>query len=147
MEVKAIARQQRISPMKAREVAREIQGLPVSRALDLLNFTPKKAATMIGRTLKSAVANAEHNHDLDANTLVVKTAVVGEARALARITPRARGSASPIKRRSSHITIILTDEVQAPGRAPRQPAAKNQRPRKPRRPASQDTQDSAGQPE
>ena len=128
MEVKAIARQQRISPMKAREVAREIQGLSVSRALDLLNFTPKKAATMIGKTLKSAVANAEHNHELDANTLVVKTAVVGEAKALSRITPRARGSASPIKRRSSHITIILSDEIEIPTRttkpAGRKPAAK-----------------------
>jgi large subunit ribosomal protein L22 len=121
MEVKAIARQQRISPMKAREVAREIQGLSVSRALDLLNFTPKKAATLIGKTLKSAVANAEHNHDLDANSLMVKTAVIGEARSIARITPRARGSASPIKRRSSHITIILSDEIQSPERTTKRP--------------------------
>lgn len=124
MEVRAIARQQRISPMKAREVAREIQGLPVSRALDLLNFTPKKAATLIGKTLKSAVANAEHNHELDANSLIVKTAVVGEGRALSRITPRARGSASPIRRRSSHITIVLSDEIEMPARKTKSAARK-----------------------
>lgn len=114
MEVRAIARQQRISPLKAREVAREIQGLTASRALDLLNFVPKKAATLIGKTLKSAVANAEHNNGLEPNTLVVKSAIVTEARSLARITQRAKGSASPIKRRSSHITIVLTDEIPVP---------------------------------
>lgn len=113
MEVRAIARQQRISPLKAREVAREIQGLPVSRALDIVNFTPKKAAVMVGKTLKSALANASHNHSLDINNLVVKTAVVSEAKALARFTPRARGSGAPIKRRSSHITVVLTDEFTA----------------------------------
>lgn len=111
MEVRAIARQQRISPMKVREVTREIQGQPVSRALDICNFTPKKAARLVGKTLKSAIANAENNHELDVNTLVVKTAVVGEGIALRRITPRARGSASAIRRRSSHITIILSDET------------------------------------
>ncbi len=114
MEVRAIARQQRISPLKAREVAREIQGLTASRALDLLNFVPKKAATLIGKTLKSAVANAEHNNGLEPNTLVIKSAIVTEARSLARITQRAKGSASPIKRRSSHITIVLTDEIPVP---------------------------------
>jgi large subunit ribosomal protein L22 len=124
MEVKAIARQQRLSPMKAREVAREIQGLSVSRALDILNFTPKKAATLVGKTLKSAVANAEHNHEMDANSLVVKTAVVGEGRSLSRITPRARGSASPIKRRSCHITIILSDEIEPPSRATKKSSRK-----------------------
>lgn len=114
MEVRAIARQQRISPLKAREVAREIQGLSASRALDLLNFVPKKAATLIGKTLKSAVANAEHNNGLEPNSLVIKSAIVTEARHLARITQRAKGSASPIKRRSSHITIVLTDEIPVP---------------------------------
>ena len=113
MEVRAIARQQRISPLKAREVAREIQGLSASHALDLLNFVPKKAATLIGKTLKSAVANAEHNNGLEPNSLTVKSAIVTEARHLGRINQRAKGSASPIKRRSSHITIVLTDEIPA----------------------------------
>jgi large subunit ribosomal protein L22 len=121
MEVRAIARQQRISPLKAREVAREIQGLSASRALDVLNFVPKKAATLIGKTLKSAVANAEHNNGLEPNSLVVKSAIVTEARHLGRITQRAKGSASPIKRRSSHITIVLTDEI--PVTEPKQKSA------------------------
>lgn len=114
MEVRAIARQQRISPMKAREVAREIQGLAASRALDLLNFTPKKAAILIGKTLKSAVANAAHNYSLDTDRLVVKSATVTEGQAFKRITPRARGSASAIRRRNSHITIVLSDEIAPP---------------------------------
>jgi large subunit ribosomal protein L22 len=113
MEVKAVSKQQRISPMKAREITREIQGLPVSRALDICNFTPRKAAMMVGKTLKSAIANAEHNHGLDANSLIVKTAVVGTAQTLHRHTPRAKGSASPIKRRCSHITVVVADVVQA----------------------------------
>lgn len=129
MEVRAIARQQRISPMKAREVAREIQGLAASRALDLLNFTPKKAAILIGKTLKSAVANAAHNYNLDTDRLVVKSAIVTEGQSLKRITPRARGSASVIKRRHSHITIVLSDEIEPPvsrsarGRAQEAPAS------------------------
>jgi large subunit ribosomal protein L22 len=127
MEARAIARQQRISPMKVREVTREIQGLPISRALDICNFTPRKAARLVGRTLKSAIANAENNHEMDVNSLVVKTAVVGEGRALHRVTPRARGSASTIKRRSSHITIVLSDEIEVPTRADRSPPRKKAR--------------------
>ena len=111
MEVRAIAKQQSISPFKAREVAREIQGLSVAKALDILNFTPKKAAELIGKTLKSAIANAEHNYELDASALIVKTAVVGDGQSIKRITPRARGSASAIKHRRSHITIIVSDDV------------------------------------
>jgi large subunit ribosomal protein L22 len=113
--------------MKAREVAREIQGLPISRALDICNFTPRKAARFVGKTLKSAIANAENNHEMDVNSLVVKTAVVGEGRALHRVTPRARGSASTIKRRSSHITIILSDEIKVPTRAERSTRSKQRR--------------------
>ncbi len=119
MEVRAIARQQIISPMKAREVAREIQGLPVSKALDILNFTPKKAALLLGKTLKSAIANATHNHEADANALVVKSATVTEGQTLHRITPRARGSASPIRRRRSHITIVVSDEIEIVTRGPK----------------------------
>jgi large subunit ribosomal protein L22 len=69
---------------------------------------------LIGKTLKSAVANAEHNNGLAPNSLVVKSAIVTEARHLARITQRAKGSASAIKRRSSHITIVLSDEIPLP---------------------------------
>jgi large subunit ribosomal protein L22 len=111
MEVRSIYRYARISPFKVREVTREIQGLPVSAALDLLSFTPKKAALLIGKTLKSAVANAENNANLKVDGLVVKEAVVGEGPSLKRIMARARGSASGIIKRTSHIRIVLTDEI------------------------------------
>ncbi|MFV1994140.1 MAG: 50S ribosomal protein L22 [Verrucomicrobiales bacterium] len=104
----------RVSPLKVRDVTREIQGLPVSRALDILNFTPRKGAFLVGKTLKSAIANAENNHDLAADALTIKEAVVGSGRSLKRFKPRARGSASPIKKRTSHIYITLTDEVEIP---------------------------------
>src|ERR1700759_1946236 len=114
----------RISPFKAREVTREIQGLPVSAALDILAFTPKKAATLVAKTLKSAVANAENNNDLRVDTLVVKEAVIGEGPTLKRFTPKARGSAGPIRKRTSHIRIVLTDEIEIKTLEPRKPAAR-----------------------
>ncbi len=111
MEVRSIYRYARISPFKVREVTREIQGLPVSAALDLLAFTPKKAAFLIGKTLKSAIANAENNANLKPDGLVVKEATVGEGPTLKRIMARARGSASRILKRTSHIRIVLSDEI------------------------------------
>ena len=111
MEVRSIYRYARISAFKVREVTREIQGLPVSAALDVLAFTPKKAAFLINKTLKSAIANAENNANLKAEGLVVKEAIVGEGPTIKRIMARARGSASPILKRTSHIRIILTDEI------------------------------------
>ena len=111
MEVRSTFRYARISPFKAREVTREIQGLPVSAALDLLAFTPKKAAFLIGKTLKSAIANAENNANLKPDGLVVKEAIVGEGPTLKRIMARARGSASGILKRTSHIRIVLSDEI------------------------------------
>jgi len=112
MEVRSIYKYARISPFKAREVTREIQGLPVSAALDLLTFTPKKAAFLISKTLKSAIANAENNANLKSDGLVVKEAIVGEGPTLKRIMARARGSASRILKRTSHIRIVLSDEIQ-----------------------------------
>ena len=111
MEVRSTYKYARISPFKVREVTREIQGLPVSAALDVLAFTPKKAAFLIGKTLKSAIANAENNANLKPDGLVVKEATVGEGPTLKRIMARARGSASRILKRTSHIRIVLTDEV------------------------------------
>ncbi|PYL21817.1 MAG: 50S ribosomal protein L22 [Verrucomicrobia bacterium] len=111
MEVRSIYKYARISPFKVREVTREIQGLPVSAALDLLAFTPKKAAFLIGKTLKSAIANAENNANLKPDGLVVKEAIVGEGPTLKRIMPRARGSASRVLKRTSHIRIVLSDEI------------------------------------
>jgi large subunit ribosomal protein L22 len=111
MEVRSIYKYARISPFKVREVTREIQGLPVSAALDLLAFTPKKAAFLIVKTLKSAIANAENNANLKPDGLVVKEAIVGEGPTLKRIMARARGSASRILKRTSHIRIVLSDEI------------------------------------
>ena|SRR5437867_3806774 len=119
MEVRSIYKYARISPPKVREVVREIQGLPVSAALDVLAFTPKKAAFLIGKTLKSAVANAENNANLKADGLVVKEAIVGEGPRLKRIMARARGSTSRILKRTSHIRIVLSDEIQVETRETR----------------------------
>jgi large subunit ribosomal protein L22 len=119
MEVRSIYRYAKISPFKAREVTREIQGLPVSAALDIVAFSPKKAAALINKTLKSAVANAENNANLRVDGLVVKEAVVGEGPTMKRMMPRARGSGSRILKRSSHIRIVLTDEIEIKTRATR----------------------------
>ncbi len=110
MEVKSIHKYARISAFKARQVAREIQGKPVGEALDLCRFTPLKAARLFENTLKSAVANAENNNNLRAATLIVKEATVGEGPTIKRYTSRARGSGSMIRKRTSHIRVILTDE-------------------------------------
>jgi large subunit ribosomal protein L22 len=126
MQVKSIYRFARISAFKAREVTREIQGLPATDALDILRFTPKKAALLVTKTLKSAIANAENNNNLNVSTLVVKEAVVGEGATFKRSQPKARGSAGPIRKRTSHIRIILTDEIEIKRR---EPAAKTKKPR------------------
>src|SRR6059036_4248382 len=112
MEVRATYRYAKISPFKAREITREIQGLPVSAALDVVAFSPKKAAALINKTLKSAVANAENNANLKVDGLVVKEAIVGEGPTMKRMMARARGSASRILKRTSHIRIILSDEIE-----------------------------------
>jgi large subunit ribosomal protein L22 len=117
MEVRSIYKYARISPFKVREVTREIQGLPVSAALDILAFTPKKAAFLINKTLKSAIANAENNANLKADGLIVKEAVVGEGPTFKRMITRARGSGARILKRTSHIRIVLTDEKMAKAEA------------------------------
>jgi large subunit ribosomal protein L22 len=115
MEFRAEYKNAKVSPKKARDVAREIQGMQVSDAINALTFTPRKAARFLNKTLKSAVANAgniseekpELNIDIEA--LMVKEAVVNDGRTLRRYKPRARGSAGPIRRRQSHLTIVISD--------------------------------------
>jgi large subunit ribosomal protein L22 len=131
MQVKASYRYARISAFKCREVTREIQGRPVAAALDIVAFSPKKAATLVQKTLKSAVANADDlkaNNaafkDLNVGNLVVKEAVVGEAPTIKRFRAKARGSAGSIRKRTSHIFITLTDEVEIKQRAAKKTAAK-----------------------
>jgi len=139
MKVLSILRNAKISAFKCREVTREIQGMPVAAALDLLAFTPKKAAGLISKTLKSAIANAENNNNLRADKLVVQEAVVGEGPTLKRFQPKARGSAGPIRKRSSHIRITVTDEIEIKlSRRAKAARAKNAaKPTKPRRVASE----------
>src|SRR3954465_13549704 len=103
MQVRSTYRYAKISPFKVREVTRAIQGLPVSAALDLVAFSPKKAAGLIEVGLKSAVANAENNANLRVVVLVVKEATVGEGPPQKRMMTRARGSESEILKRRSHI--------------------------------------------
>ena len=125
MEVKSTYKYARISPKKARDVARAIQGMPVSEALDALAYTPRKAAELIGKTLKSAVANAENNHELIADDLTIKEATVGDGPTFKRFKPRARGSAGAIRKRTSHLYIILTDEEEIP-----EPRERSSKPKK-----------------
>ncbi|MFO7728468.1 MAG: 50S ribosomal protein L22 [Desulfonatronovibrio sp.] len=110
METRAIARYIRTSPRKARIVARNVQGKPVEDALNILKFTPKKAAGLIGKVLHSALANAEQNTSLDIDNLFVKRIIIDEGPTWKRIKPRAMGRANRILKRTSHITVIV-DEI------------------------------------
>ena len=111
MEITATTKYIKMSPTKARDLANEIKGLPVSDALFITEFNARKAAIQIGKTLKSALANAEHNQGLTADQLIVKNAIVNGGPMMKRYRPRARGSASPIQKKTSHITIVLSDQV------------------------------------
>jgi large subunit ribosomal protein L22 len=110
MEIQALTRYARMSPKKVREVARVIQGRPASEAMDLVRFIPRKSARLIAKTLKSAIANAENNNELSVEDLVVARATVEEGPVLKRFKAAARGSASPRKKRMSHIRIVLSDK-------------------------------------
>jgi large subunit ribosomal protein L22 len=113
MDVSATTKFVRISPTKARDIAARLTGLSAEDALKVTGLSPRKAARAIGKTLKSAIANAESNASLAVNSLSVKKACVDEGPRLRRYWPRARGSASPITKRTSHIMIVLTDGVDA----------------------------------
>ncbi len=99
-----------MSAQKMREVVRQIQGLPALEAQAVLKFVPRKGARLVAKTLDSAIANAENNNQLKAETLRVKEAVAGTATTIKRFTPKARGSAGPILKRRCHIKITLSDE-------------------------------------
>jgi large subunit ribosomal protein L22 len=109
MKVKAHNKFVRQSPYKVRLVLDLVRGLPVEEAEHVLRLTNRAAATPIVKTLKSAVANAEHNHALDAEDLVVAEAYADEGPTLRRFKPRARGRATRIDKRTSHITIVVSD--------------------------------------
>jgi len=109
MEVTAVSKYVRLSPTKARDLARRVQGLPVAQALEIVDLSARKAAFFLGKTLKSAVANAENNAELAVDTLHVKEAVVDVGPQLRRYWPRARGMVSPIRKRMCHIRVVLSD--------------------------------------
>lgn len=114
MEARAITKYQRISAFKARDVARLIQGKPAVDALALVDLIPRKAARLIGKTLRSAIANAENDEETGGVTvdrLVVKEAVIGEGPTMRRYRPKARGMAGRIRKRTSHIRVVVTDEI------------------------------------
>lgn len=110
MEVQAITRNVRMSAQKMREVTRQIQGLGALNAQAILAVVPRKSARLVGKTLKSAIANAENNHGLRPEKLRIKEAVAGTATSMKRFTPKSRGSAGPIIKRNCHIKITLSDE-------------------------------------
>ncbi|BCV38504.1 MULTISPECIES: 50S ribosomal protein L22 [Shewanella] len=109
MEVLAKHRFARTSPQKARLVADQIRGLPVSKALEILTFSPKKAAVLVKKVLDSAIANAEHNEGADIDELKVGKVFVDEGPTMKRIMPRAKGRADRIMKRTSHITVVVSD--------------------------------------
>jgi large subunit ribosomal protein L22 len=107
MEVKAIARYQQISPRKCRLVADMVRGQGVEDALAVLDYTHKKAARFVAKTLRSAVANAENNNNIDVDTLFIKTIMVDPGPTAGRFRPRAQGRATAIRKRTSHITVVV----------------------------------------
>ena len=109
-KVRATAKHVRVSPTKVRQVARLIQGMPALEAATMLEFTDKAAARPLLKCLNSAIANAENNDGLDPEDLVVHSAVADEGPTLKRYQPRAMGRAYRIRKRSTHITVIVAAE-------------------------------------
>lgn len=108
-EVRALAKDSQISPQKARLMADEIRGLPVGRALAILSLSPKKGAKLIEKVLKSAIANAEQNHGMDVDELVVSTARVDAAQTLKRWRPKGMGRIRKRYKRRSHLMVAVSE--------------------------------------
>ncbi len=109
METYAIAKYVRISPLKINYICAEIRGMQVDKALALLKLTPKRGAKALEKVLASAVANAENNFNLDREKLYVKKAYANDGPTMKRIRPKAKGSAYPILKRSSHIGVVVAE--------------------------------------
>jgi len=112
MQVRAVTKYVRLSPQKCRLVVDQIRSKSVDRALEILQFSTKKAAHPVKKTLESAIANAEHNNGSDIDELKVKTVMVDEGPVLKRWRPRAKGRATPIMKRTCHITVVVEDDEQ-----------------------------------
>ena len=111
MEVKAISRYVRISPQKVRKIAGAIKGKPVETGLGILKFMPQKAAGLVEKAVRSAAANADHNHGVDVDSLVINNLIVDQGPTLKRFRARARGRGARILKRTSHITVILAEDA------------------------------------
>ncbi|MBS0631028.1 MAG: 50S ribosomal protein L22 [Verrucomicrobia bacterium] len=109
MEVQALTRYARMSPKKMRDISRIIQGRKAVEAAEYLALIPRKSARLIGKTLKSAIANAENNNNLSADSLTVKLALIECGPVLKRFKAGARGTAMPRRKKMSHIRIVLSD--------------------------------------
>jgi large subunit ribosomal protein L22 len=113
MQVRAVAKRVRVAPQKARLVADLVRGKPVAEALDILTFSNQKSAGLVRKVLESAIANAENNEAADVDELRVAEIFVDQGFTLKRIKPRAKGRADRILKRTSHITVTVTDEAAA----------------------------------
>ena len=120
----AIARNIRVSPRKLNLVAQQIRGQRVDRALNVLTFSQKRIASVVKKTLQSAIANAENNHDLDVDDLIVKEASVGKNLVMKRFHARARGNAGGIEKFFSQITIVVEEKREEKKAEAAAPAAK-----------------------
>ncbi len=109
MEVKAIAKDTGVSPRKVRPLVDMVRGKKVDEALTILKFTPTPTARVVAKVVKTAAANAENNYEMTPADLKIVSIFADEARTLKRFRPRSRGRASPILKRSSHITVIVAE--------------------------------------
>jgi large subunit ribosomal protein L22 len=111
METSAKLKYARFSAQKARLVADQVRGLPIEKAMDILEFSPKRAASHVKKVLMSAVANAEHNHAADIDDLVISSIYVNEGPTFKRMRPRAKGRGMQILKRTCHIVVSVSDEL------------------------------------
>jgi large subunit ribosomal protein L22 len=109
VEVRAVAKNVRMTPRKVRLVGAAVKGKPVGEALAMLRFMPHRAATPIFKAVKSAAANAENVHDMDPGALYVVNVYADEGRTLRRFRAKARGRVGPLLKRSSHITVVVSE--------------------------------------
>lgn len=110
MQAKAVAKSVRIAPRKVRLVIDLIRGKNIGEAIAILNLTQRGASPVVEKVLKSAVANAEHNYEMDTDNLIVSEVFVGEGATMKRFRPRAQGRASKINKRTSHITLVVSEK-------------------------------------
>ncbi len=115
MQATAILKYIRVTPQKGRLVADQIRGLPVERALEILQFSPRKAALPVRKALESAIANAEHNEGADVDELRVQAVAIDEGPTMKRFHARAKGRGARILKRTSHITVTVSDAVRTKG--------------------------------